>query len=421
MAMILRKIARFIIIVSATIISAHALVNLFMFCTSNFLSTVVVYGLLLTLSVRIFRTGVQRQGIGLVLISTLLVLFISEVFLRFVRKDPITYSEMHGNGYASMYRTDVLDNWYVLRVEGRKDIHTLEWAPSEVRDNTTLDYRFPDYRCNAKGLRGELPRPRSKVILAVGDSFTEGAGTPCDSTYTVLLEKHLRQDDPSRAVINAGVSGNDPFFDYQMLRKLHPEFDIQHVVFLINTTDVNDVQMRGGMERFLPSGKLDYPDGPWWEPIYAVSFVSRLFFHSVLKVERNLMTSDDHSRTMLLAIDQLAELFRAEVVPFAREHGFGVHVITHPLLHEALEDTTVYSKLALALSSVSGITFRDCRRDLIRGTGVEQLYWPNDRHFRPEGYALLATCVHGSLLDARSEGDADDSLERSGTVDVPNQ
>jgi len=421
MASVLSNSARLVVIAIAMIISAHGLIKLFVFCTGNFLTTVIVYGLMLTLSVWIFRKSVKRQGIGLFLISTLLVLFISEVFLRFVRKDPITYSEMHGNGYVSMYRTDVLDNWYVLRGEGRKDIHTLEWAPSEVRKNTTLDFRFPDYRCNAKGLRGELPRPRGRVILAVGDSFTEGAGTPCDSTYPVLLEKHLRADDPSWAVINAGVSGNDPFFDYKMLRKLHGGFDIEHVVFLINTTDVNDVQMRGGMERFLPSGKLDYPDGPWWEPIYAVSFVSRLFFHGVLKVERNLMTSDDHSRTMLLAIDRLAELFRAEVVPYAREHGFGVHVVTHPLPHEALGDTAVYSQLALALSSVSGITFRDCRPDLIRSSGVEQLYWPNDRHFRPEGYARLATCVHGSLLDVRSEGNANDSLDNSGMVDVPDR
>ncbi len=331
------------------------------------------------------------------MLSLLLVFFCAEVFLRFGWKDPITYSEMHGNGYVSMYRTDVGDNWHVLRKEGRKDIHTLEWAPFEVRDNTTLDYSYPDYQCNAKGLRGTMPIANQKVVLTVGDSFNEGAGAPCDSTYPALLESHLREKDPSWAVINGGVSGNDPFFDWQMLRKLNSEYAMAHVVFLINSTDVNDIQMRGGMERFLPSGKLNYTDGPWWEPIYAFSFVSRLFVHGVLKVERNLMTSEENMRTIDLAIERLGHLFETEVIPYCQNNGIKVHIIAHPLSHELIGSSDVYEQLTTVLKGLPEVSFSDCRPFIQQKSDIDQLYWPHDRHFKPSGYALLSQCVLGGF------------------------
>jgi lysophospholipase L1-like esterase len=386
---------RFVVIIIALVISANALIKLLVFCTGSFLTTVVAYGLSLIVAAWIFTRNVRLQGLGLFLISSLFLLFISEVLLRFVRMEPITYTEMHGKGYVSMYRTDVLDNWHVLRGEERKDIHTLEWAPSEVRSNTTLDFQFPDYRCNAKGLRGNLPRPYNRVILAAGDSFTEGVGTPCDSTYPKLLECSLRADDTSWAVINAGVSGNDPFFDWMMLKKLRTDYPIEKVVFLINTTDVNDVQMRGGMARFLPSGELDYPEGPWWEPLYAVSFVSRLFFHGVLKVERNLMTSEEHLKSMNHAVGLLARLFSDHIVPYAEENGIAIYVVLHPMADETRGQATVYEMLRDALNGVQGLSFTDCMADIADHADPQSLYWPNDRHFKPDGYARLAQCVYG--------------------------
>jgi len=393
MSVSISRVALVIGSLAVILLAGKSIFDLLVFCTSNFSTTVVIYLLLSAIPLLVLRKHPRFQNVALLLISALLVLFCAEVFLRFLRKDPITYSEMHGNGYVSMYRTDVGDNWYVLRKEGRKDIHTLEWAPYEVRDNKTLDYQYPDYQCNARGLRGKLPHANQKVVLTLGDSFNEGAGAPCDSTYPVLLEKQLQARDTSWAVINGGVSGNDPFFDWQMLKKLHAAFAITDVVFLINSTDINDVQMRGGMERFLPSGELNYTDGPWWEPIYAISFVSRLFFHGVMKVERNLMTSEAHVHTMTSASLQIGQLFREVVVPFCESNAIRVHIVTHPLPHEFSENSEVYERMQSVLSNISGVSQCDCRIPLQRFANGDELYWPNDRHFKPKGYALLSECV----------------------------
>lgn len=404
-----RKLVVIIALVAAFAVIGFAAWNLLVFCKANFLTTVLVYVLLAAVPAFYVQKGRgNSQNVSLAAVSVLVLLFCAEVFLRYVGKNPITYSEMHGNGYLSMYRTDALDNWYVLRGEGRSDIHTLEWRPFEVRDNTTLDFSYPDYICNTKGLRGKLPRPHSRVILAVGDSFTEGAGTPCDSTYPVLLEKHLRIQDTSWAVINARVSGNDPFFDWMMVKKLRTDHAIEKVVFLINTTDVNDVQMRGGMARFLPSGELDYPGGPWWEPLYAVSFVSRLFFHGVLKVERNLMTSEEHLSSMNHAVRLMAGLFIDHVVPYAEENGIALHVVLHPMADETRGQATVYEMLRDALNGVQGLSFTDCMADIADHADPQSLYWPNDRHFKPDGYARLAQCVYErNFADHDSSASAD--------------
>jgi hypothetical protein len=389
------KLAVTVALVAAVAVIGFAAGNILMFCKASFLTTALVYALLAAGPAYYVKMGSGRiQNVSLSAVSVLMLFFCAEVFLRYVRRDPITYSEMHGNGYLSMYRTDALDNWYVLRWEGRSDIRTLEWRPFEVRDNTTLDYSCPDYTCNAKGLRGRLPLPDQRVVLAVGDSFTEGAGTPCDSTYPFLLEKHLHEQDTSWAVVNARVSGNDPFFDWMMVHKLLADYDIEKVVFLINTMDVNDIQMRGGMERFLQSGELDYPDGPWWVPLYAVSFVSSLFLHGVIQVGRKLMTSEEHVLSMQHAIGLIAELFSGHVIPDAEENGISGHAVLHPLLDETRGQATVYRPLKDALSGVQWLSFTNCMADIVSNTDSETLYWSNDRHFKPIGYARLAQCVY---------------------------
>jgi hypothetical protein len=209
----------------------------------------------------------------------------------------------------------------------------------------------------------------------------------------VFLEKQLQGMDTSWAVLNAGVSGNDPFFDWKMVQKLWSDFAVERIVFLVNTTDVHDVQIRGGMGRFLPSGELAYSSGPWWEPVYAVSLVSRLFFHGVMKVEKNLMTAEEHVRTMRHAAGLIAGLFRDHVLPCSQESGTDVLVVLHPLSNETDGSTTVYELLRDSLMAVGGLRVTDCRTCVTDSSDSESLYWPNDRHFKPEGYARLAQCI----------------------------
>jgi lysophospholipase L1-like esterase len=271
-----------------------------------------------------------------------------------------------------------------------------------MRGNASSDKYYPDFACNSIGLRGELPPNNRKVILILGDSFAEGAGAPSDSTFPALLQHLIEQHDTTYAVMNAGVSGNDPFFDWMMLRKLRDRFDIRHVVFMINTTDLNDLQMRGGLERFLPHGGLSYRKGPWWEPIYAISHVSRLFVHGPMGRGMNLMTTDEDYRTRQESLKDLSNLLNDVVLPYTIQHDIVMHVVLHPIQHELSSDAGPYPQLVEALDSLdSRIKFSDTFAPIMHAPNIEELYWPTDRHFTPVGYAKMANIVydeHFSLL-----------------------
>lgn len=67
--------------------------------------------------------------------------------------------------------------------------------------------------------------PKSKLIVALGDSLTEGYGIPKDKAYPQLLETLLRKTHKAK-VINAGVSGSTTASAYLRLKtqlKLNPE------------------------------------------------------------------------------------------------------------------------------------------------------------------------------------------------------
>lgn len=393
------RVLLWILTLLACVAAADAFYRLFAFGESGFHNTLLVYALLGAGSHGFVR-ALRWPNLLLSVWSIVAVLLVAEVFLRFIREGPLTYTEMNGEGYVSIYRADAATNWHVMRREGRKDLLTVEWAPYEVRNNTSIDFPHGaySYTANALGLRGDVPTAISRTVVALGDSCTEGAGTSCDSTYPKLLEELLRRDDPSWTVLNAGVSGNDPFFDWQMLRKLHLNYPMERVIFLVNTTDINDVMMRGGMERFLPSGKLNYRDAPWWEPIYAVSFVSRLFFHGVMGVGMDLLKPEEKQALRREALKQMRDLFENHVGPFGRKNGVRVCVVAMPMRHEVQSPWGDYTALIGALADMPGIELADLRPTLADAADVDGLYWPNDGHFRPGGYALMSEKIHQVLF-----------------------
>jgi hypothetical protein len=377
--------------------TACTLHRLFAFGESGYHTTVLVYALLGGICLLIFRP-LRCYNLLLASLSIIAVLLMAETFLRFVHKYPITYSEMNGGGYASMFKADEVGNLYQLVSNGRPDAFTLQYPPGIQVGMTSVDYVIDAYTTNALGLRGPLPKNDGQLVFTLGDSFTQGAGTPCDSSYPVLLGQLLNKEGPEWDVMNLGVSGNDPFFDWQMLQKVYSQYPPEQVIFMVNTTDINDVMMRGGLERFLPSGKLNYRDAPWWEPIYAVSFVSRLFFHGIVGVGMDLLKPEEKQALRKEVLKQMRDLFETQVAAFAKKNGIKVSVVAMPLIYELDEASGEYMDLIDVLSGIADIELIDCRPMLMVGTDSDDLYWPRDGHFRPVGYARLAECVHQLLF-----------------------
>jgi hypothetical protein len=83
------------------------------------------------------------------------------------------------------------------------------------------------------------PAPR---LLALGDSFTYGAGVGYDDIFPTVLESSLQSHAPGAEVINLGVAGWDPSEELHLLEiyglKFHPD------VVMLNVFIGNDIMRR---------------------------------------------------------------------------------------------------------------------------------------------------------------------------------
>lgn len=361
--------------------------------TSTFFSTFYIYsllGIILHYSFKKLKVGVNVYLAGY---SILFTLFFCEVTIRYLIKYPLSYSEINGDEYIM---TDLYARQSNIRfkyIEGRNDLYTLEFDSGEIRDNNCLDYKYATDTCNSLGFRGLLPRSDKKIIVVLGDSFTEGVGAPVDSSFPALLRNHILLEYPDYDVLNAGVSGNDIFFDWKMVQKLQTKYELSQLIFLMNSTDINDVAERGGNERFLDNGLLKYNSRPWWEPVYAVSFIFRLITHNVMKYDFNLLSAGECELRHQIAIEKIASLISNEINPWCEKHNVRLLIVTHPLNHEIDEDESEYSRLVHSLRNINTLKIVDCMSSFRNIENAKDLYWNIDLHFKPQGYSIISETV----------------------------
>ncbi len=311
----------------------------------GFISTTIFYFLVASFTYWILKIISASKNIYLVLFSSLFALYTAEASLRYIFRYPLTYSEKNDRGYVSFNSgTGILKDIEVA-IYPTINHHFIEFDSGEVRTPSSVDGRpFAPETYNKVGLRGSVPHGKN-IFLTIGDSFTEGIGTTSDSTYPVLLEKHLQNEWSQPEVLNAGVSGSDPFFQWLLFKKLEKQFAIKNVVFLLNTTDMSEVVTRGGLERFRPNGTVRYSPLPWWERLYGISFVSRLIIHNILGYNYNLMAENQQEKAYQLAAKKIGILFENKIIPYCKEHSINVVIAIHPLKDEVVTESSNYNLL----------------------------------------------------------------------------
>lgn len=378
----------------ALIFGLYELYLLFVPVESSFITALVVYVLLVyTLYFITIKLSIPKKY-SLTLLAIIFSLFIAECFLRFVLGYPKTYTEQNGGEYISQFKSP--DN-----LVGKENISTLQFEPFRQRNYSSSEFDYPSEKLNEYGFRGEIPNENSRVILALGDSFTEGIGAPGDSTYPKILQGLLKKEHESYAIFNGGTAGNDPFFDFMMLKKLYNKFNSNEVLFLINTSDVNDVVIRGGLERFTENG-IVYRKAPFWEPLYAVSFVFRLIAHNLFDINYNLMTYEKNDQLNIQAVESIASLFENEISPWSKEHQLDVKVVLHPFISEMESSYYIYDSLSSKMSKIEGLAFYNCRPEFMSTINdPKEIYWMKDRHFNPRGYSLLARFIFENMYKGK--------------------
>lgn len=348
-------------------------------------------------------TLAYRQKFRILYISFFLMFLIAELTLRWLGI-PSTYSEdVFGTYSQSNFKPP--SNKYLVT----KDLACLVLKKKEF-----AFYR----RFNSEGLPDTEHRIEkdSSVfrVIALGDSFTEGEGTPIDSTWVNFLKCRTEAKYPDRRFefFNAGISGSDPFFAYILLQDKLLKYKPDLVLLTINTTDISDYLYRNGFERFGKGDTVMYNHPPRWEWIYAYSYMARLFVHGVLGYDKHFVKVSSLREKTNNAMSALHEA-SLKFDSLGLKNNFKLVIILHPQFIETVKgnyiidtfDNTFKNDTALIVADIL-----DYFRSLNLCSREEALkyYWPIDRHHNAHGYKVFADGVfeflkNNSVFDKQNE------------------
>lgn len=359
---------------------------------STFTVTTIYYASFIAIPLILFKYRlILSRNLLITCMSLICSLFLAEITLRYIVKYPVTYLEKQYGRYQTMYDSD--NN----RSSDNSNKHLLLYEPKASLTYQTPEFYYPEETANISGLRGNTPNPEKPFLIALGDSFTESHGAPKDSTYPILLEKLIIQTDNNSQVINAGISGSDPFFEFNLLKKLRNEYHFHSVIFMLNTSDINEVMMRGDSARFLTDGSVRFRKAPFWEPAYAVSYLFRLAAH-VSGYDYQLMTKETEKAEKLSAIKTIAELFRRSIIPWAHHEKIELYIVLQPMLHEIINNKDEYIAFNRQLMNLD-VHYLNMRDSLVNYRHPQELYWKQDGHFNSKGYDMAAKIIFNTFFN----------------------
>lgn len=362
------------------------------------ISTVTNY--LLVFSLIYLTTKVLMQNDKLrrnILFSTFIflgALLLGEFVLRAILPQYLSYAERNGGIYTTEFGR---------HHEG--DLHPFK--PLEVQEKFTPEYQHVHYY-NELGLReaglDSFMQDDRFLIIGLGDSFTEGIGTPADSTWPAIAEQVISEQCQKldAVIFNAGMAGSDVFYQYKLLDSLL-KYDLRPAVVVVslNTSDLVDVIIRGGKKRFDEDGDVVYNKGPWWEYFHASNYYIRVFVHEALKYNHLLKPHKVMPGLKKEAEQKIIKLIRQDYTRLAEAYQFELMVILQPLRYEFVHEQPVFVALEKALLKDEDVLVYNSTSVLNKAPmEIDELFWPIDQHFTPQGYEYYGRYV-ARLLNAR--------------------
>lgn len=175
------------------------------------------------------------QNLGLILVSTLLILGLLEVGVRYLKSNLGRYPKKDPVLHHALVPNAVLER---------------------IKDEFAVTYRI-----NSLGLRNEefeVKKPKDTFrILMLGDSYTFGIGVELEETFAKQLEKTLVERHPEKniQIINAGVSSYSPIIHYLFLMNQGLKYDPDLVILNYDISDVQDDYKYSKIAEFDETGK----------------------------------------------------------------------------------------------------------------------------------------------------------------------
>lgn len=359
-----------------------------------YLGFAVIFGYLFS-----FLFKKKKKEILLLCVSLVLVLLTTESVLRFGVKKKLTYNENLGfPEYQSLYS----QRSCLKSKKKSKPVERLySYDPNSSRVESNVDFTYNHYYNNL-GLRDDAlemaKRENEFRIICLGDSYTEGVGAPQDSSWVALLEKQLQSSDSTQFFncINGGKAGADPIYNYINLKERLIRYHPNLILLTINNTDFSDLITRNGFDRIV-DGKVNERYGPWWEPLYATSFIFRHIAMDRFHVTFQLLTPKQLEKRGDKAYELIEESIN-KTAKLAKENHSEFAVIFHPAVQELYARQTMMDYFVQHLMRTYDykiIYLLPCLSNKMAKEGKEpqDYFWLHDRHFNCKGYELFATCV----------------------------
>ncbi|MBS1593573.1 MAG: SGNH/GDSL hydrolase family protein [Bacteroidetes bacterium] len=306
-----------------------------------------------------------------------------------------TYMEKVSGLYNSIY-VPPSPGWYrTWDLKGRK--HTIS-KPEYSYDRPTNAEGLPDIDWKVTGAKGQ------KRVLTLGDSFTEGDGAPYDSSYPAQMAHMLKMTGDSLCyIMNGGVCGSDPFYNYVQLRDRLLQYEPDIVVQSWGSEDMlTDIVVRGGLERFQSDGSVRFKSAPWWEPLYAASYISREFF-SVLDYNQ-LLRKDGATQAELDEMNVSTRALLDKYIALCRQHGMKLIIVFHPQKGEITEKKYRYDfewmvNYVRTCPEVQVVDLLPLYLQHIerQHTSENDYFWPYDGHHNSNGYNLMAATTLAAI------------------------
>ncbi len=308
-----------------------------------------------------------------------------------------TSSEKQGKGYISNYG-EIKPTWY----KNHKAYDS--FVPPSA------DFKYP-YLTNKFGLREKdhsTYRPDSVYrILITGNSYVEGSGAPYDSTWPRLLEDALRSRKINAEVIDAGLAGNDILFDYVYYRdKLNDYYHPDLVIGTMNSSDYVYYTFRGGMERFYPDSTTHYLPIPWYDNLFRYSHLFRAILAiSQFPIEGTMVSRSNYEHT----VEQATEVFGTEINNYRNEatkNNARFVCIFYPKIQDMRYDWFLkisiqnFNRLSQILQkdSIEHFSLFNSFTAKFSGIPEKEYSYPNNGHYRPAGYLVMAGLTADSLI-----------------------
>jgi hypothetical protein len=207
--------------------------------------------------------------------------------------------------------------------------------------------------------------------------------------------------------LNAGISGSDVLYSYMLLKKQLAAFAPNIVIVVVNNSDVNDVILRGGMERFNPDGKLNAKRAaPKWEWLYGLSYIFRHIIHDLLKYDRLFIKQSETASEERKAVGEIKRAM-SHFCRLANEGDFRLLFVFHPMEIEIRNERyypTAFDELIQELKSTTNAHVVDLLEHYrltgsITKNNSHTYFWPIDLHHNAKGYELMGDAIARKMID----------------------